>query len=114
MENIIKMIVDMDRQAQAITDAAQQEKLSAESEIAAEVAAMRADYLERARRRIDINGETDRTIAEQNWRRQSAIYERQLAPLEERFSVHRAEWAQRIFADVLGEYALSGEGGDVT
>ena len=96
MEDIIKKIVDMDRQAQVITHAAQQEKLQAESDIAATVAALREEYLERARRRIQINDETDRTIARQRLERIAAAFEAQSAPLETAFTAGQAEWAQQM------------------
>ncbi len=82
MEEMIKRIIDMDKKAREITDAAQQEKIDCEKEIAQKAAQLRSDYLERARRRIQVNAETERTLAEQEWRRQKAKYDKQREDLE--------------------------------
>ena len=63
MEEMIKRIIDMDKKAREITDAAQQEKIDCEKEIAQKAAQLRSEYLERARRRIQVNAETERTLA---------------------------------------------------
>ena len=67
MENMIKRIVEMDQKARQITEAAQREKLDSEKEIAEKAAQLRADYLERARRRIQLNSDTERAAAEKAW-----------------------------------------------
>lgn len=69
MENMIRRIVEMDQKARQITEAAQREKLDSEKEIAEKAAQLRADYLERARRRIQLNSDTERAAAEKPGRR---------------------------------------------
>lgn len=103
MENMIKRIIDMDRKAQAITEAAQREKLDSEKEIAEKARALKEDYLERARRRIQINSETERTIAEQRWKKREDAYAAQMKRLEETYSLHRAELAKAIVDNVLAD-----------
>ena len=51
MQNMVKEIVDMDRRAREITEAAQQEKINSEKEVAAKREEIREDYLKRARER---------------------------------------------------------------
>ena len=68
MENMIRRIVEMDQKARQITEAAQREKLDSEKEIAEKAAQLRADYLERARRRIQLNSDTERAAAEKAWK----------------------------------------------
>ena len=103
MENMIKRIIDMDRKAQAITEAAQREKLESEKEIAEKARALKEDYLARARRRIQINSETERTIAEQKWKKREEAYAAQTKKLEETYDARRAELAKAIVNNVLAD-----------
>ena len=65
MEEMIKRIIDMDRKAQEITEAARREKLESEKELVKRAEALKEEYLDRARRRIQINAETEQTLLEQ-------------------------------------------------
>ena len=103
MENIIKRIVEMDRKAKAITDAARQEKLEAEKEIAGKAAALREEYLERARRRAAINGETERTMAEQRWKKREAQYRRQMEQMQACYDAGFEQLADELVRRVLAE-----------
>ena len=55
MQNLIKEIVDMDKKAREITDAAQVEKVNSEKETAQKREQIRQEYLTRARQRIQKN-----------------------------------------------------------
>lgn len=103
MENMIKRIIDMDKKAREITEAAQKEKLDSEKEIAEKAQQLRADYLERARRRIQINDETERTLAEQAWKRREAVYAGQRQHLEDTYAAQADEWVETIVRRVLEE-----------
>ena len=103
MENMIKRIIDMDRKAQDITDAAQREKLEAEKEIAEKARALKEEYLERARRRIQINSETERTIAEQRWKKREQAYAAQREKLEQTYAARREELVKDIVDNVLAD-----------
>ena len=98
MENMIKRIVDMDQKARAITEAARREKLDSEKEIAEKAKQLREDYLDRARRRIQINGEMEKVIAEQAWARRRKFYDKQL---EESYAAHCGDWVDAIVHNVL-------------
>ena len=50
MEEMIKRIIDMDRKAQEITEAARREKLESEKELVKRAEALKEEYLDRARR----------------------------------------------------------------
>ena len=101
MENMIKRIVDMDKKARDITAAARQEKIDCEKEIAQKAKALRAEYLDRARRRIQINAETERTLAQQAWKKQQARYTEQTERLESRFAENKDAWVDAIVARAL-------------
>ena len=93
MEEMIKRIIDMDKKAREITDAAQQEKIDCEKEIAQKAAQLR----------IQVNAETERTLAEQEWRRQKAKYDKQREDLEASYGAHHEEWVKQIVANVLSD-----------
>ncbi len=101
MENMIKRIVEMDQKARQITEAAQREKLDSEKEIAEKAAQLRADYLERARRRIQLNSDTERAAAEKAWEAREVEYTRQTERLEGIYREHRDEWVDTIVRNVL-------------
>ena len=101
MEAMIKRIIDMDKKAREITEAAQREKLDSEKEIAENARKMRENYLEKARNRIQLNAETERAAAEQNWQRTHAHYAEQLRRLEEVFASRRGELTDAIVRNVL-------------
>ena len=103
MEEMIKRIIDMDKKAREITEAAQREKLDSEKEIAENAKKLREEYLEKARRRIQVNAETERTLAEQEWRRQKAKYDKQREDLEASYGAHHEEWVKQIVANVLSD-----------
>lgn len=103
MENMIKRIVDMDQKARAITEAARREKLDSEKEIAERAKQLREEYLDRARRRIQINGEMEKVIAEQKWARRQKFYSGQEKLLEEAYAAHCGEWVDAIVDNVLGD-----------
>ena len=96
MEDVIKQIIDMDRKAQQTTEAAQREKLTCEQEIEEKVRALREDYLQKARRRIRINSEMDRTMMNQKWEKCKAHYDEQAAVLEQAYNDHHDEWVEQI------------------
>ncbi len=101
MPDIIKQIIDVDRKAQETTEAAQREKLTCEQEIEEKVKALREEYLQKARRRIQINSEMDRTIMEQKWEKCKAHYDGQAAELEQAYADHHEEWVEQIVQRVL-------------
>ncbi len=105
MEDIIKRIVEMDKRAREITDAARQEKLDAGPEIEQKASALREEYLGRARRRAEINGETERTIAEQNWRKRAAVYTKRTEQMQAYYNAHSDELVDQLVARVLEEGA---------
>ena len=94
MEAMIKRIIDMDKKAREITEDAQKE-------IAENARKMRENYLEKARNRIQLNAETERAAAEQNWQRTDAHYAEQLRRLEEVFASRRGELTDAIVRNVL-------------
>lgn len=102
MQNMVKQIVDMDRKAREITDAAQLEKVQTEKDIAKKREDIRASYLERARRRIALNEPQERASAEKQWQHTEEKYEALSRQLDESYRKNSDQWVQELVSRVIG------------
>ncbi len=102
MQNMVKQIVDMDRKAREITDAAQLEKVQTEKDIAKKREDIRASYLERARRRIALNEPKERAAAEEQWQQTAEKYEALSRQLDESYRKNSDQWVQELVSRVIG------------
>ena len=109
MEDMIRRIVDMDKKAREITEAAEKEKAESEKEIIEKAARLREDYLAQARRRIRVNRETERKAAEEEWAKARAHYDEQLDRINALYAEHGDEWVRRIADAVTGGSAAPAE-----
>ncbi|MCL2884489.1 MAG: hypothetical protein FWF49_03270 [Oscillospiraceae bacterium] len=96
MEDMINRIIDMDQKAQDIRAGAEQEKRDAEVAIAQKAAALRDEYLERARRRITANAETERQNAEAHWAQREAYYKQLEQELEAQYAAGKEAWVDEL------------------
>jgi predicted ABC-class ATPase len=103
MQDLVKQIVEMDRKARQITEAAQMEKVRSEKEIAERRQQILNDYIERARKRISINEPTERAAAEADWEEKKKKYAELSRKLDELYSQKGDEWVTEIVARVIGE-----------
>ncbi len=103
MQDLIKQIVDMDRKAREITDAAQLEKVSSEKEILQKREQIRSEYLERARKRIAINEPNERAAAETDWEEKKKKNAAFAQKLDDLYKEKGDEWVNTIVARVIGE-----------
>ncbi len=103
MQDLVKQIVEMDRKARQITDAAQMEKVSSEKEIAERREQIRNDYIARARKRISMNEPNERAAAEADWEEKKKKYAELSRKLDELYSQKGDEWVKEIVARVIGE-----------
>ncbi len=103
MEDMIRRIVEVDRRAQQVLDKAQQEKLEAEEQIDKKVTQLRENYLDQARRRIQIDTENDRTLFEQRWKKRQKYFDAQAKRLQERYAEKHDTWLETLVETALGE-----------
>lgn len=101
MQNMVKEIVDMDRRAREITEAAQQEKINSEKEVAAKREEIREDYLKRARERIALNEPKEREAAENAWKLVQARQNEISAQLDAQYAENADRWAHELAKRVL-------------
>lgn len=102
MKDMIKEIVEIDREAQKITDEAQQEKLNSADEVARRREEIRAEYLERARKRIAKNEPAERAAAEEEWAKTKGHYDAVRAKLEADYQQNGDRWVKELVGRVLG------------
>lgn len=103
MQDLMKQIIEMDRKARKITEAAQQEKVNSEKDIQKNREEMRRKYLEEARKRIAINEPLERAAMEQTWeelKSRNAVLSENLDRL---FSEKGDGWVSEIVKRVTGE-----------
>ncbi len=103
MQDMVKQIVEMDRKAREITDAAQLEKVNSEKEVAKKREEIREEYLERARKRIALNEPAERAAAEEKWEKVKEHYEKVSQELDSRYTAKGGEWVRTIVTRVIGE-----------
>ena len=101
MQNMIREIVDMDRKAREIADAAQQEKLHSEKEVAEKREQIREEYLKKARERIALNEPQEREAAEKVWQTVQARQSEISAKLDAQFAENGERWAPELARRVL-------------
>lgn len=103
MQDMVKEIVEMDRKAREITDAAQLEKVNSEKEVAQRREHIREEYLARARKRIALNEPQERAAAEEAWKDTQAKNEARSRQLDDLYQEKGDEWVRTIVARVIGE-----------
>ena len=102
MQDMIAKIVEMDEKARELTAEAQREKAMSEQDIAKAKEKIYNDFIERARRRIQLNEETECKTAEENWKQAEARHQETLRQLEQARVENSDKWADEIVKRVLG------------
>ena len=101
MKDTIKQIIEMDRKARAITQAARQEELDSEKELRDRCEEIRKNYLEKARKRLSKNEQEERAAGEAQWKEKEQHYKELEQAMEEARSRNMEEWVQHIVEGVL-------------
>ena len=103
MQDMVKQIVDMDRKAREITDAAQLDKINSEKEVQEKRVEIREQYLAKARARIALNEPQERAAAEAAWEKVQQHNEEVSRRLDELARDKKEECIRTIAAHVIGE-----------
>jgi len=103
MQDLMKQIIDMDKKARQITEAAQQEKVDSEKEIQKKREDIRQKYLEEARNRIAKNEPKERKAAEAAWAKKEQHGKQLAEHLDQLYRQNGDQWVDQIVARVLGE-----------
>lgn len=103
MQDLMEQIIEMDRKARQIMEAAQKEKADSEKEIQQKREQIRQKYLEEARKRIAQNEPKERAAAQKAFeeaQKKSAILSENLEKL---YREKGDLWVDEIVARVTGE-----------
>ena len=101
MEDMIKRIIEMDRQARRMTEQAQSAKLNSAAAIEKKKQKLRDEYLAQARAQVEQNNEAEQDAATRDWDRIQQRYSQQAQKLDEQFAAHREEWVAQLFKRTL-------------
>jgi len=103
LQDLLKQIVEMDKKAREITDAAQREKIDSEKDVVRSREDIRKKYLEEARSHIKKNEPQERAIAEAEWLETKKRNEELSRGLDRLYSENGDKWVNEITARVTGE-----------
>lgn len=101
MEEMIRRIIDMDKQARQITEDAKKHKFDAESEIQQRRAQIFSEYMERANKRLKLIEEEQKKIGEEIWAETEAKNKRTLERLSEIDARQHQQWVDQLVNRVL-------------
>ncbi|MGI6260847.1 MAG: hypothetical protein ACOYJR_03300 [Acutalibacteraceae bacterium] len=101
MEDMIKRIIEMDRQARQITEQAQSAKLNSTAAIEKKKQRLRDEYLAQARAQVEQNNETEQNAANRDWDQIQQRYSRRAQKLDEQFAANREKWVAQLFERTL-------------
>lgn len=101
MEDMLAKIVEMDEKARELTEEANREKATSEQDIAKAKEAVYNDYIEKARKRIAKNEQTERKAAENKLREVQQKQKETLERLEQLYSENCDKWVDTIVDRVI-------------
>lgn len=101
MNNLLKKLVDIDKEAQAIDNELKKEKDNLEAEIQKEVQATRERYMAQAQQTVDEKITVMKDDAEKQWKDNCGKYETSRNNLQNQFNENFDKWVDNIVADVL-------------
>ena len=100
---MISKIVDMDKKARDMTDEAQKSKIDYEQQIIQTKEKIKNDYLERAKKRIEINRQTAMKKADERLKLLEEKNQNIIRNLDNTYSENCDKWVDAIVLRVAGE-----------
>lgn len=102
MDNIIKLILEMDKKAQKITNEAEDSKTQTLQSIPKRKKEIRDKYLMRARLRIQKNSEQERKNSEEKWKLIKKQHDNILNDMEKVVDKNYDLWVKEIVSRTIG------------
>lgn len=102
MENLIKQILEIDRQARMETEQAEQRRSAVEQEVQKKKQDMRQEYITRAEKRIDLLAQKEDEMAHSAIDQANQAAAAQIERLEQHYQQHKEEWVEQLTARVTG------------
>ena len=102
MLDIIKKIIEIDHMAQKLIDDTNVMKTDAEKAIEADKAAMREQYIEKAKKRIQVNIETEENFLKKALADLEKRYNDIADRMNTAYQASRQGWVDEIYSRVIG------------
>ena len=102
MQDIIQKIIEIDRKAQKMTEEALALKSEAEASIESDKKALRDKYIVKARRRIEMNTQTEAQFLAESLKVIDEKYGEISKELEETYEREHDKWVDELFNKVIG------------
>lgn len=102
MEDMISKIIEMDKKARDMTDAAKKSKIDHEQQIIQTREKIKNDYLERAKKRIAVNQQTAKKKADEELKLIEKRNEEVIKALESSYQENGDSWVEEIVRRVVG------------
>lgn len=100
MQDMISKIVEMDEKARELNDEALKSKIDYEQEIAVAKQTIIKDYLERARKRVQINAQSERDAAKKELAQTREAHAK-IEKLDDLYGSNCDSWVDEIFKRVI-------------
>ncbi len=101
MQEVINKMIELDQQAQKLTEEAQGLKDGIDQKIDAEKKAMREEYLNKAKSRITVVHETEKTIADEKIAKIEANDIENTANIEKQYVENKEAWVDLIYGNIF-------------
>lgn len=101
MQDMISKIVEMDEKARELNDEALKSKIDYEQEIAVAKQTIIKDYLERARKRVQINAQSERDAAKKELAQTREAHAKIEKKLDDLYGSNCDSWVDKIFKRVI-------------
>lgn len=101
MQDMISKIIEMDEKARTLNDEVLKSKLDYEQEIAAAKQNIIKGYLERARKRVQINAQSERDAAEKTLAETREAHAKIEKKLDSLYEANCDQWVDEIFKRVI-------------
>jgi len=100
LQDIIKEIINMDKEARIKMEAAESIRASSDDDIAASVQDMRASYMQEARHRIQTSIDTERHLADQKFEDDHCRLTEAGKRIDREYAVNKDAWIKEIYERV--------------
>ncbi len=101
MDDMIKLILNMDSKARKITEDAERTKIATAQNLNLRKEELKKHYLEQARQRVEKNAETERESMQDNWKKTQSNYAAQLEELDKIYKENGDQWVKEIVRRVV-------------
>lgn len=99
---MVNQIITAEHSAKALAEEGRQRREQVESGVAREAARLREDYMQRARRRLELVAETERAGAEEEIVRLDEERRQAMEAVEAVYEKNRDAWVDKLFAMIVG------------